>query len=130
MGRKLATCAATLLVLAGCSGPRSSVVLKSGLPPVPPEQVQLYTSAPAGAVEVALVEAQGHGLGQQAKTDDAIQGLKVLARQAGGNGVVITNMGSGPNGAILTGVGTGGPVMAIPTQGKPIIRGVAVYVPK
>lgn len=126
MGMKLAACAAALLVLAGCSGPRSSVVLKAGLTPVPPEQVQLYTAPPPGAVEVAIVEAQGHGFGQQAKTDDAIQGLKVLAGQAGGNGVVITSMGKGPDSVIVNNFGSF--ATAQPVPGKPIIRGVAVYV--
>lgn len=125
---KLAACAAALLMLAGCSGPRSSVVLKSGLPPVPPEQVQVYTAPPAGAVQVAIVEAQGYGFGAQAKTDDAIQGLRVLAGQAGGNGVVITGIGQGPGSVIVNSFGTF--TTATPVEGPPAYRGVAVYVPK
>lgn len=125
---KLAACVVAVLSLAACSGPRSSVVLKSGLPPVPPEQVQIYTTPPPGAVEVAIVEAGGHGFGQQAKTDDAIQGLKVMAGQAGGNGVVIVGMGKGPDSVMVN--SSGGFAFATPVEGIPKFRGVAVYVPK
>lgn len=100
-------------------------------PATKPAEVAILTTMPPGAEQLGFVEAHTTGgFGQQGWMDSATENLKELAAEVGANGVVVTGMGSGPSGAILTGVGTGGPVMAIPTQGKPIIHGVAVYVPK
>jgi len=119
-----------VVLLAGCDRRGSVVALKSGLPPVPANQVQIYTEMPAGAVPVAIVEAQTTGgWTYQGWTDSAVANLKALAGKAGGNGVVMQRMGQSPSGAIITGGIGGQPLMALPTGGHPVIQGTAVLIP-
>ncbi len=134
---KLRTAAILLFAgsLAACAG-TSKVMLGSARAPVDPAQVRIYTTPPAGSVEIAQLESSSAvGFGTQGQTDAAVDRLKREAAALGANGVILMGVGSSGSpvgmsvGAGSYGRSSGGGVgIGIPTTQKKA-AGVAIYVP-
>lgn len=104
--------------------------------PIDPAQVQVYSNAPVGSVEIAQLEStSAAGFGTQGQTDAAVMRLKREAAKLGANGVVIVGVGSERSGGGLSvGGGSyggrvgGGLGIGIPTTQKRA-AGMAIWVP-
>lgn len=124
-----------MLLAAGCAS-SSKVMLGQARPAIDPSQVQVYRTAPAGALEIAQLESKSAvGFGTQGQTDAAVARLKREAAALGANGVVLIGVGSsGSPVGMSVGAGSygrhsgGGLSMGIPTTQKQA-AGVAIYVP-
>lgn len=124
-----------LLALAGCAS-TSKVMLGQARAPVDPASVQIYSTPPAGAVEIAQLEsASAVGFGTQGQTDAAVMRLKREAAALGANGVILMGVGSsGSPVGMSVGAGSfgshvgGGVGIGIPTTQKRA-AGVAIWVP-
>ena len=124
-----------MLLAAGCAS-SSKVMLGQARPAIDPSQVQVYRTAPAGALEIAQLESKSAvGFGTQGQTDAAVARLKREAAALGANGVVLIGVGSsGSPVGMSVGAGSygrhsgGGVSMGIPTTQKQA-AGVAIYVP-
>ena len=123
------------LSLTGCAGV-SKVMLAPARAPVDPAQVQIYSTPPAGAQEIAQLEASSAvGFGTQGQTDAAVARLKREAAALGANGVVLMGVGSsGSPVGMSVGAGSfgrhsgGGLSVGIPTTQKKA-AGMAIWVP-
>jgi len=123
------------LVAGGCAS-TSRVMLGQARAPVDPASVQVYSTPPAGSVEIAQLESSSAvGFGTQGQTDAALARLKREAAALGANGVVLMGVGAGGSpvgmsvGAGSFGRHTGGGLsVGIPTQQKRA-AGVAIWVP-
>ncbi|HEY5972041.1 MAG TPA: hypothetical protein VIT22_08720 [Pseudoxanthomonas sp.] len=130
---------AAILLLAGtltaCAG-TSKVMLGQARPAIDPTQVRIYTTPPAGSVEIAQLESSSAvGFGTQGQTDAAVARLKREAAALGANGVILMGVGSsGSPVGMSVGAGSygrhsaGGIGIGIPTTQKKA-AGVAIYVP-
>ncbi|WMJ70926.1 hypothetical protein [Stenotrophomonas sp. 24(2023)] len=135
MKLRLAAVAAVVLAAAGCAS-TSKVMLGQARPPVDPALVQVYSTPPAGSVEIAQLEsASAVGFGTQGQTDAALARLKREAAALGANGVVLMGVGSsGSPVGMSVGAGSygshvgGGLGIGIPTTQKRA-AGVAIWVP-
>lgn len=124
-----------LLAVAGCAS-TSKVMLGQARAPVDPASVQIYSTPPAGAVEIAQLEsASAVGFGTQGQTDAAVMRLKREAAALGANGVILMGVGSsGSPVGMSVGAGSygshvgGGLGIGIPTTQKRA-AGVAIWVP-
>ena len=127
--------AAVLLLVAGCAS-TSRVMLGQARAPIDPAQVQVYSTPPAGSVEIAQLESSSAvGFGTQGQTDAAVARLKRDAAALGANGVILMGVGSsGSPVGMSVGAGSygrhsaGGIGIGIPTTQKKA-AGVAIYVP-
>ena len=123
------------LATSGCAS-TSKVMLGQARAPVDPASVQVYSTSPAGAVEIAQLESSSAvGFGTQGQTDAAIARLKREAAALGANGVILMGVGSGGSPVGMSvGAGSfgrhggGGLSMGIPTQQKRA-AGIAIWVP-
>ena len=124
-----------LLAVAGCAS-TSKVMLGQARAPVDPASVQIYSTPPAGSVEIAQLESSSAvGFGTQGQTDAAVMRLKREAAALGANGVILMGVGSSgsPVGMSVGGgsygshVG-GGVGIGIPTTQKRA-AGIAIWVP-
>lgn len=124
---------ATLL---GACASTSKVMLGKAYPPVDPSVVRIYTTPPAGSVEIAQLESSSAvGFGTQGQTDAAVARLKREAAALGANGVILMGVGSSnAPGGMSVGAGSygsnvaGGIGIGIPTTQKRA-AGVAILVP-
>ena len=130
------TAAATaLLLVAGCAS-TSRVMLGQARAPIDPAQVQVYSTPPAGSVEIAQLESSSAvGFGTQGQTDAAVARLKRDAAALGANGVILMGVGSsGSPVGMSVGAGSygshvgGGLGIGIPTTQRKA-AGVAIWVP-
>lgn len=128
-----------LLALSGCST-TSNIVTGVTRDPISPEQVRMYSNEPANFEEIAVIEANSKGsmkFTEQAKTDAAIERLKVEAAKLGANGVIITAIADGQGAGFSFGLGGGsfgrnsgasvGAGTSTSTTYK-IVTGVAIFV--
>ncbi|WP_282269323.1 hypothetical protein [Stenotrophomonas sp. PS02298] len=123
------------LAVGGCAS-TSKVMLGQPRAPVDPASVQIYSTPPAGSVEIAQLESSSAvGFGTQGQTDAAIARLKREAAALGANGVILMGVGSGGSPVGMSvGAGSygrhtaGGLSVGIPTQQKRA-AGVAIWVP-
>ncbi|MBB3814990.1 hypothetical protein FHY13_003371 [Xanthomonas arboricola] len=131
MNKHVVIAAALAMLLAGCAS-SSRVMLGQARAPIDPAQVQVYSNAPVGSVEIAQLEStSAAGFGTQGQTDAAVQRLKREAAKLGANGVVIVGVGSERSGGGLSvGGGSygGGLGIGIPTTQKRA-AGMAIWVP-
>lgn len=124
-----------VLATGGCAS-TSKVMLGQARAPVDPARVQIYSTPPAGSVEIAQLESSSAvGFGTQGQTDAAIARLKREAAALGANGVILMGVGSGGSPVGMSvGAGSygrhtaGGLSVGIPTQQKRA-AGVAIWVP-
>lgn len=124
-------CAVLALLICGCSLPTGSAVVTGTVrPAINPGLVRIYAQAPAGAQQIAMVEAASTyswSWTDQGKTDDALRDLKAKAAQLGANGIVMTGFNDrAGNGAVLP-VGS---AAVVAWNREKVLRGVAIYVPK
>ena len=127
--------AAVLLLVAGCAS-TSRVMLGQARAPIDPAQVQVYSTPPAGSVEIAQLESSSAvGFGTQGQTDAAVARLKRDAAALGANGVILIGVGSsGSPVGMSVGAGSygsrvgGGVGIGIPTTQRKA-AGVAIWVP-
>ncbi len=105
---------------------------------ISPEEVKLYTTAPANYEEIAIVSADtAHDfMSKQALQDLAIEKLKAEAAKVGANGIILDNVGSfnvGGSGVVVVpqanGVNPVGTIAVNNRTGKQA-TGKAIYVPK
>ena len=123
------------LATGGCAS-TSKVMLGQARAPVDPATVQIYSTPPAGSVEIAQLESSSAvGFGTQGQTDAAIARLKREAAALGANGVILMGVGgAGSPVGMSVGAGSygrhtaGGLSVGIPTQQKRA-AGVAIWVP-
>ena len=136
MGFRLVVVLLVAIALAGCAS-ASKVMLGQARPPIDPSQVQVYSTPPAGSVEIAQLEATSAvGFGTQGQTDAAVARLKAEAAKLGANGVVLVGVGGSGQSPVGMSVGAGsfgshvggGLSVGIPTQQKKA-AGVAIWVP-
>jgi len=128
-------CILGLLLLNGCAG-TSKIMLGTARTPIHPDQVQIYTTPPPGAVDIAQIEvASGPGFGGQRQTNAALNRLKREAAALGANGIVLIGVETGRSpvdmrvGGATYGSHTGaGLSLGLPTQQKQA-RGMAIWVP-
>ncbi len=96
--------------LFGCAG-TSSRLLAPARPPLRPDQVEIYRTAPVHYERLANLDASSgphffHG--NQRSDAEAIARLKEAAAKIGANGVLLTLVGDEPTGAVGLGFGGGG----------------------
>ena len=99
--------AATLLLGACATG--GPLLTGTPRPPIDPSQVRFYYEAPAGAEQIAIIDASSGAFtyGNANKTNAVMQKLREQAAKLGANGVVYRGTVSGPGGSGV-GVGIGG----------------------
>ncbi len=135
MKMRWAAAAAVLFVLVGCAS-TSRVMLGKARAPIDPALVKVYSTPPAGAVEIAQLESSSAvGFGTQGQTDAAVARLKRDAAALGANGVVLMGVGSsGSPVGMSVGAGSygshvgGGLGIGIPTTQRRA-AGIAIWVP-
>ena len=99
------------------------------------ENVAIYYAPPADYETIGMVTGKGKGIGDQSKMENAIEGMKEQARDAGATGVLIqsaelTTAGKvgvanvTANGSSAFGVGVAVPIV------RGTATGVAIYVPE
>ncbi|KTF40880.1 hypothetical protein [Xanthomonas translucens] len=126
---------ALLLALAGCAS-SSKVMVGAARPPIDPALVQIYSTPPLGAVDIAQLESSSAaGFGTQGQTNAAMTRLKREAAKLGANGVVLMGVASQRSGGgVSVGGGSygghvgGGLGIGIPTTQKHA-AGMAIWVP-
>ncbi|GAB3066354.1 hypothetical protein GCM10027214_36450 [Stenotrophomonas tumulicola] len=127
--------ATAMLMAAGCAS-TSKVMLGQARAPINPALVQIYSTPPAGSVEIAQLESSSAvGFGTQGQTDAAVARLKRDAAALGANGVILMGVGSsGSPVGMSVGAGSygshvgGGLGIGIPTTQRRA-AGVAIWVP-
>lgn len=124
------------VLVAACS---SGTIVKQGDQKRQPvidnwQNISLYFSPPANYEVIGMVTGKGHGLGSQSKMENALEGLKQEAQDAGATGVLLQSAGIATEGsvgtAVWSGSGSGGVAIgsSVPiTNGS--ITGLAIYVP-
>jgi hypothetical protein len=99
------------LLLAGCAGTASHVLVGDPRAPVDPAEVQIYLQPPSRYDEIAIVTADNRGSWQwsaQGASDAALERLKIEAASLGANGITGLMIGSGWSGSTAAlGLGTG-----------------------
>lgn len=126
--KKLLLCL-SLLLLAGCVSTQS-IVTGTRRTPVEASAVKVYSSAPEGAEEIALLNVTAGGTGQYG-IDLAVSELKKKAGAVGANGVVILATGTETHAA--GGIGTyiastGTFIQSNTTEQNTVVKAKAVYV--
>lgn len=103
----IAATAAVLLAACATGGP---LVTGTPRPPIDPAQVRFYYDMPAGAEQIAIIDASSGAFtyGNANKTNAVMQKLREQAARLGANGVVYRGAVSAPgNGGVGIGVGGG-----------------------
>ena len=130
-----------LAVALGACATTSHVLTGQARPPIDASQVRIYSTAPAGYEEIAVIDATSRSsfsFGEQKKMDAVIERLKKQAAALGANGVLLQSTGSEPGGGVGTGIGTGvgvgGGGVSIGTgvfsaSSNKTGRGLAIHVP-
>jgi hypothetical protein len=118
-------------LLAGCAT-GSAVITGQQRPPIPIEDVRLFSSPPSEPYEeIGLITANSFwswGWNEQAEMDTATRELKAKAAKIGANGVILRNLGWRPTSN--TGVVLGGGIYSGSTDTMRTIDGVAIYLPR
>ena len=95
-------------LMAACA-PSSHVLVGKARPPIPVDQVKIYSHAPPAFEEIAILDASSKsmfGPGGQRAMDKVIERLKAQAAQLGANGVILEGFSDAETGSIGTGVGS------------------------
>jgi len=124
-----------LILVAGCSS--GTIVMQGAArPPVMQhwENLYVYFSPPPDYIVIGMVSGSGRGFSGQGKMDNALEGMKEQAREAGATGVLMQSAGITTVGAVggstWQGGGYGGSSFgfAVPVTGGSV-SGLAIYVP-
>jgi hypothetical protein len=128
-GRALLTLTLLLIAaVAGCAtATGSAIVTGERRPPVAPETVRLYASAPAEFETIAIVKASSDsGWTEQDDVDYAVEELKKQAAKVGANGVLVEAAGTETQGTVAIPM-YGGGFIAVPSQAA-TVQGRAIFV--
>ena len=130
----------SVLLLVACAT-TSHVITGKTRTPIDPSQVKVYSTAPPGYEEIAVIDATSRmsfSFGDQKKMDAVMERLKKEAASLGANGVLLQSSGSDGGGGVGTGVGVGtgiggggisiGTGIFTSSEAK-TGRGLAIYVP-
>jgi hypothetical protein len=128
------------LWMAACAS-SSHVIVGTPRPPIPPDQVKVYSTPPPAFEEVAILSASSDSMltvGGQHSLDKVVERLKEQAAKLGANGVILEGLADSQTGSIgagggsdsysrnsSVGVGVGGSLGIFKKTGK----GRAIYVP-
>ena len=117
-------------VLTACA---SGTVLLTGKArtPISPDDVVLYTTAPAHYEVIGIVNAHNsHGWTDQGRLEKAVAELKSQAAGVGANGIILQGVSTNSSGAVGVGVPTGGGGMVFAAGGghDQAVSGTAIYV--
>ena len=96
-----------LALSAGCA--TSHVLVGEPRPPIDPEQVKIYSTAPNEYDEIAIIESSSKSswaITEQGKMNKAIKRLKAEAAKLGANGIIINYTGTENVGGVSTGTAT------------------------
>jgi hypothetical protein len=128
--------------LAGCASSDSLVMVGAARPPIPPEDVRIYSHPPPFYFEeIALLNASSNSVfspGGQQTVDKVINGLKAEAAKVGANGIILEGFSDRQSGSLGTGVGggsaSGNSAVGVGLSGslgvyKKTGQGTAIYVP-
>ncbi len=100
---KTSTLCGLLVLLAGCS---SGTIITQGGERKPVidnwQNVYIYFSPPSNYEVIGMVSGKGHGLGDQSKMENAIEGMKEEALDAGATGILVQGAGLATAGTIST----------------------------
>jgi hypothetical protein len=128
----------SVLLLVACAS-TSHVITGKPRTPIDPSQVKVYTTAPPGYEEIAVINATSSmsgAFGDQKKMDVVMERLRKEAAALGANGILLKSTGTkggGVGAGIGTGIGVGGGLSigtGIFTSGdNKTGRGLAIYVP-
>ena len=130
----------SVLLLAACAT-TSHVITGKTRTPIDSSQVKIYTTAPPGYEEIAVIDATSRmsfSFGDQKKMDAVMERLRNGAAALGANGVLLQGTGTEAGGGVSTGIGTGvgigGGGLSIGTgiftaSDNKTGRGLAIYVP-
>jgi len=129
-----------LLTMSACAS-SSHVIVGATRPPIPPDQVKVYSTPPPAFEEVAILSASSDSVftvGGQKSLDKVVERLKEQAGKLGANGVILEGLADHQTGSIgagggsdsysrssSVGVGVGGSLGIFKKTGK----GRAIYVP-
>ena len=94
--------AITLCILGGACTTSSHIITGKARSAIRVDQVQVYSQAPTGSEEIALLTVDSSGWTTQGEKDQAVARLKKEAASLGANGVLIVNLGSETSGAIAS----------------------------
>jgi len=107
--------------------------------PIDPSQVKIYTTAPPGYEEIAVIDATSRmsgAFGDQKKMDVVMERLRKEAAALGASGVLLqstSTKGGGVGTGIGTGIGVGGGLSIgtgiFTSSDNKTGRGLAIYVP-
>ncbi len=120
--------------ISGCAS--SHTLIGKSRPPIPIEEVKIYSRPPANYEEIAILESsskRSFSIGNQSKMDKAIERLKKEAADLGANGVLIQGVGSESSGSVYTGTSRAygntayGSGVAIQAHSK-TATGIAIFV--
>ena len=127
-----------VLLLVACAS-TSHVITGKPRTPIDPSQVKVYTTAPPGYEEIAVINASSSmsgAFGDQKKMDVVMERLRKEAAALGANGILLKSTGTkggGVGAGIGTGIGVGGGLSigtGIFTSGdNKTGHGLAIYVP-
>ncbi|MBI3530020.1 MAG: hypothetical protein HY067_18900 [Betaproteobacteria bacterium] len=129
----------SVFLLAACAT-ASHVITGKTRTPIDPSQVKVYSTAPPGYEEIAVVDATSRlsfSFGDQKKMDAVMERLRKEAASLGANGVLLQSTGTESGGGISTGIGTGVGIGGGLSVGTGIFtasdnktgRGLAIHVP-
>jgi hypothetical protein len=117
----------TLLALVGACATSSHIITGKVRAPIPSSQVAVYTSAPLGSEEIAILSVESSGWTTQGEKDMAVAKLKEEAASLGANGVLITGMGTESTG-VVGNVNPQTGVVALAQSNYTAISAKAIYV--
>jgi hypothetical protein len=128
-----------VLLLVACAT-TSHVITGKTRTPIDPSQVKVYSTAPPGYEEIAVIDATSRlsfSSGDQKKMDAVMERLRKEAASLGANGILLQSTGTESRGGVSTGIGTGFGIGGGLSIGTGIFtesdnktgRGLAIYVP-
>lgn len=135
MTRRLILALSALALLGGCAS-TDKLMLGEARAPIDPSEVRIYRTPPAGAIDIAEIDASSAiGFGTRGQDSAVMDRLRQEAAALGANGLLILGRGNsrspiglsvgggsyGRNSALGVGIG-------IPTTQKQVTA-VAIYVP-
>jgi hypothetical protein len=130
----------SVLLLVACAT-TSHVLTGKTRTPTDPSQVKVYSTAPPGYEEIAVIDATSRmsfAFGDQKKMDAVMARLRKEAAALGANGILLQSTGTESGGGVSTGIGTGvgigGGGLSIGTgiftaSDNKTGRGLAIHVP-
>jgi uncharacterized protein YbjQ (UPF0145 family) len=121
------TVVAMLLALVAACATSSHIITGKVRAPIPSDQVAVYTSAPLGSEEIAILSVESSGWTTQGEKDMAVAKLKKEAASLGANGVLITGMGTESSG-VVGNVNPQTGAVALAQSNYTAIRAIAIYV--